>query len=183
MLGAASQKVSVAQNTVLIAGPAGYCVDRTQTRDSDRGVFVLLASCASVAKNSRAAKPHAPAMLTASVSHSNNARIIDSMQRLDTYFKTGPGQAALARDGQARSVSVLRTQKSAGVYYLHVVDKSPNYQVGLSTEYWRALLDVSGRIVTLNVIGFQDNPIGDIDELATLQAFVARVQGENLATR
>lgn len=65
------------------------------------------------------------------------------------------------------------------MFIIRVRDTSPNNSQGLAQEYWRVLLDVRGRIVTLSVFAFKDKPMSNAIGLATLKAFAARVSLNN----
>lgn len=175
----APQKVSVAGGDITIAGPFGYCIDRSASQDTRRGVFVLLGSCASIANDADAGSPRIPGVLTASVSGESSSDIDGSMARLEAFFLSDSGRAALSRNRRASSVTVLSTRQSRKLFILRVRDTSPNLAQGLSQEYWRALFDVRGRIVTLSVIAFTENPMSDSAGLATLKAFAAKIQRAN----
>ena len=177
----APDRVVVASKSIVIAGPRGYCVDRSATRDDASGVFVLLGSCASIANNARAAAPRIPGVLTASVSDQSSADISASLDELEAFFTSTEGRAALARDGQAGSITILATRRRVGAFYLHVRDDSENRVVSLAPIYWRGLFDVRGRIVTVTVTGFKDSPMSAAVGLATLNAFAARIRRENAA--
>ena len=179
----APASVTVASKSIVIAGPRGYCIDRSEMRDSASGAFVLLGSCASIANNARAAAPRIPGVLTASVSDEVGADISASFDVLEAFFSSKAGRAALARDGKAASVTILTTLHKDGAFYLHVRDESENRAASLAAEYWRGLFDVRGRIVTVTVTGFADRPMPDAIGLATLDAFAARIRRENPAVQ
>lgn len=173
--------LAVAGRSVIIAGPAGYCVDRSATRDSTEGVFVLLGSCASIGNSARLSAPSVAGVLTASVSIETGTDITGALPRLEAFFKSTPGRRALARDSNPASVTVLATAIADGVFTMKVRDTSPNAVSGLQPEYWRALFDIRGRIVALSVNSFQRRPMPDATGRATLAAFVARTRAENSA--
>jgi len=177
----APQSVQVANNNITIAGPAGYCISSPATRDTDQGAFVLLGSCASLANNAGATAPRIAGALTASVSSESGADIDGALRQLGGFFQSPQGRAALARDGNAASVTVLSARRSRGVLLLKVRDTSPNDVSGLAAEYWRALFDIRDRIVTLSVNAFSSTPMSDADGFATLNGFVARIRQENPA--
>ena len=176
---AAKERTTVAGNNVVIAGPPGYCVDTTATKDTGNGAFVLLGSCASVANNNRLANPANAGMLTASVSGENDAQISGAFDQLESFFRSSNGRAALARDGKAGSVRILETRKKNDAFYVRARDTSKNTIAGISQDYWRGLFDVNGRIVTVSVVGFETRPMSGAAGLATLDAFTVRIQQDN----
>ena len=177
----APDRIVVASKNIVIAGPPGYCVDRSATRDGADGVFVLLGSCASIENNARAAAPRIPGVLTASVSKASSADISASLDELQAFFTSTAGRAALARDGQAGSVRILATKRKNGAFYLHMSDESEIRVASLAPDYWRGLFDVRGRIVTVTVTGFKDRPMSKAVGFATLDMFVTRIKRESQA--
>ncbi|MGR3290760.1 MAG: hypothetical protein ACU0C9_06140 [Paracoccaceae bacterium] len=181
VLNSPPQIVRVASKDVAISGPTGYCIDRSATRDSTQGSFVLLGSCASIANNATLAAPQISGVLTASVSDEGTADIEGALDRLNVFLRSEDGRAALARDGNATSVSVISTRRVRGALIVKVLDTSPNDVSGLAPNYWRALFYVQGRIVTLSVNAFLDKPMSDAVGFNTLAEFVASVRRENPA--
>ncbi len=177
--GRAPEKLAVAQGSIVVAGPPGYCVDGAATRDSEDGAFVLLGSCASIANSARAAVPQVPAVLTVSVSALGDVDIAASMDRLAAYFDSDRGRAALARDGKADSIEVLTTARRDQAFIIRASDSSPAGIEGLEKDYWRALFNIRGRIVTLTVIAFEAKPMSEAAGRAVLEAFVRRIMLEN----
>ena len=175
----APHRIGVSNRVVVISGPAGYCIDKAVARDTADGAFVLLGSCAALAQSAAAGQPVAPAILTASVSPAGAQPIGGQLPALNAYFLSGEGRAALSRSGRAQSVTVAQAWGSGGVFYLVAQDSSPSGGQRLQSTFWRAVFDVKGRIVTLNVAGLKNQPLGPEAGRATLEAFVRQVQREN----
>ncbi|MEE9426754.1 MAG: hypothetical protein V3V25_01280 [Paracoccaceae bacterium] len=180
-LRSAPQSVQVARNSITIAGPAGYCIDRSAIRDTQDGAFVLLGSCASLANDATQASPRITGALTASVSNKSGAEVSSSLRRLGAFFRSDQGRMALARDGNGSSVTVLSARRSKDVFILKLRDVSPNNVSDLAPVYWRALFDIRGHIVTLSVHAFFNHPMRNSEGMAILNEFVARVRRENPA--
>jgi len=177
----APRRIGVSAREVVISGPEGYCIDKAAARDGAAGAFVLLGSCAALAQSPGAGQPAAPAVLTASVSPAGAAPIARQMPELNRFFLSDSGRAALSRSGRAQSVSVLQAWGSGGVFFLVAQDVSPSGGQKLQPTFWRAVLDVKRRIVTLNVAGLKAQPLSPAAGRATLEAFVRQVQKENRA--
>ena len=175
----APRRIAVSERGVIIAGPQGYCVDLPAARDTPLSAFVLLGSCAAIALSTGADQPTAPAVLTASVAWGGETPVADQHAALAGFFRSNAGRAALSRSGKPESVRVIEAWASDGVFYLHAQDSSPAGTPAVQPEFWRAVFDVQGRIVTLNVIGLQLRPLGPAAGRATLEAFVRQVLGEN----
>ena len=164
---------------IIIAGPQGYCIDQPAARDGAAGAFVLLGSCAAIAGTAAAGEPMAPAVLTASVSPAGAQPVEPQMAALNAFFRSPAGRGALSRSGRAASVAVTRAWGSDGVFYIAAQDRSPSGVQKLQGELWRAVFDVKGHIVTLNVTGVQARPLSAAAGKATLEAFVRQVRREN----
>lgn len=178
----APEQIRVANQEVLIAGPKGFCVDPTETRDTGDSAFVLLGSCAAIANSRNKPHPKVPAILTATVSRkSTNPPITSSMPALTDFFTTKAGRAALSRDGNADTVEVVKTLDRDGVFYIRARDSSSDTLAGAADEYWRALFDVNGRIVSASVFGLRENPIPSEKGFDVLQGFTKRIRTQNTA--
>lgn len=176
----APQRMAVAGNAVTVGGPPGYCVDPSASRDGVEAV-VLLASCASIAGNPLGPKPDTPAIVTVVVS-SDPGSFIDvagTQDLLTRYFRSEAGRAALSRSGNPGSVAVTDVRRAGGAIYLRVRDTSPGLVAGLDNEYWRALLDVNGRLVTVSVTGFESRPMSAGQGLDVLEAATRRIRAES----
>ncbi|MCF6316077.1 MAG: hypothetical protein L3J30_07295 [Marinosulfonomonas sp.] len=177
---AAPEKVRVSGKDVVIAGPHGFCIDPTETKDSANSAFVLLGSCAAISNMSHRPNPDIPAILMATVSRkSESAPIASSMVSLASFFKSEAGRAALSRDGKAKTVEVIETLDRNGVFYIHARDSSTGTLAGAGDEYWRALFNVKGRIVSVSVVWLEDQPISTAEGFETLGEFANRIKREN----
>ncbi|MDE3028815.1 MAG: hypothetical protein KGH84_10490 [Paracoccaceae bacterium] len=173
----APQTMSVADGAVVIAGPTGFCVDPDASHDNATGAFVLLGSCASIAQSAQAGHPTIRAVLTAAVSAgSHGATIASNEKKLASFFRAPQGRAALSRSGKASTVKVLSSGVRNGVFMIHARDVSAFPGQSVSPDYWRALFDLNGHIVTLSVIGVPQAPFTDRAALSTLQAFVQQTR-------
>ena len=179
----APEKLSVAGGSVVVAGPKGYCVDRPAARDAEVASFVLLAGCAALTRNPNAPRPRVPALLTASVTGNvpAGAGLTAQAARMKRFFASTDGRAALARDGRAESVEIIQMFTRDGAFLLHVRDRSAEGDSTLGPEYWRAIFEVSGRMVTASVAAFANRPMSDDAGQATLSLFVARIRAESTA--
>jgi len=176
----APPEIAVTADRIAIAGPEGFCVDPTATRETDDTGFVLLGNCAAIANSRRAAQPATPAVLTAAVSApSDGGPLADSMAELDAFFRSEDGLRLVSRSGDPATVTVLDTAVEDTVFLLHAADTSAGAIAGVQDDYWRAYLDVGSRIVTLSVIGLEDRALSREESLATLRGFVQAVQGAN----
>lgn len=174
------ETVAVAGRSVVIGGPEGYCIDRSASRLRGATAFVLLGSCASIARDPRAGAPRTPGVLMASVGSDTGSgpAIGAAIDQLERVLDAPAGRAALARDGRAGSVTVLDSRREDGALFVYLRDTGKDIAPGLAQAYWRGLFDVNGRLVTVSVVSFADNPLTADAGLATLRGFHARIRSE-----
>lgn len=157
---------------VNIAGPAGYCVDPAGSNT----LFVLLGACDSLFGVDL--RPVHYAVLSAAVSEADSPA---PMADYATFFTSDLGHAALSRDGDSNTVSVLTSEIINDVLFLQIRDTSAINADSLAPDYWRALLRVDGRIVTLNVMSSNARELSASDGQSKLSDFVVSVQRANPA--
>lgn len=175
----AQREVTVSRSAVTIAGPSGFCVDPATLRDEEESAFVLLGNCAAIARSSRQPQPEVRALLTAAVQELEAVSIRDQGSQVAEFLKTEEGRALLSRTGDATSVGILNARKSGDVLYLHAYDKSPGYVPGMASEQWRAMFDLDGAIISLTVLGFEDEPLSADTGMATVREFASIIRREN----
>ncbi|MDF0600643.1 hypothetical protein P1J78_07875 [Psychromarinibacter sp. C21-152] len=176
------ETVAVAGGDVVIGGPQGYCIDRPGSRLTGESPFVLLGSCASIARDAGADAPRQPGVLTATVSAPGEGPgFAETVPQLESFLSSAPGRAALARDGRPESVEVLSTRRDGAALIIHLRDTSANVVPGTDPTYWRGLFEANGRLVTVSVMSFADQPMGSDLALATLRGMVARIRQETAA--
>ncbi|TDL89221.1 hypothetical protein [Meridianimarinicoccus aquatilis] len=171
------QAVRVSGNDVTIVGPKGYCVDPTSSRERTEGAFVMLGSCATLRGEGEG--PGKPAVLTALVSPRSDPPLVPDPAQLERFFRSEAGQAALAQDGRAASVTLLKFAEDGPVLYLKLRDRSEGRPTDLSDVAWRAIFPLKERLVALSVTGHDDLPVADTDMRKTLDRFVAAVMSAN----
>ncbi|PWR02784.1 hypothetical protein DKT77_09395 [Meridianimarinicoccus roseus] len=174
---AAVHAVRVSDNDVTIAGPKGYCVDPTSSRERPAGSFVMLGSCATL--RGAGEGPGKPAVLTALVSPRSDPPLVPDPAQLERFFRSDAGHAALAHDGNADSVTLLSIVAEGPVLYLKLRDRSTGRPADLSDVAWRAIFPLADRLVALSVTGHDDLPVADTDMRRTLDRFVAAVMAAN----
>lgn len=157
---------------VVIAGPAGYCIDP----DGSNDVFALLGACDSLYGVDM--RPEHYAILSATVSETDSAAPIP-MSDYATFFASDIGRAALSRDGDASTVSVLSSDIRDDVLFFQIRDTSVINADSLAAEYWRALFRIDGKMVTLNVMSSSARPLSALDGQSKLVDFVVSVLDAN----
>lgn len=171
------QAVRVSGNGVTVVGPDGYCVDPGSSRERATGSFVMLGSCATL--HGAGTGPGSPAVLTALVSPPSDPPLVPSVAELERFFRSDAGQAALAHDGTADSITLLRIEARSPILFLKLRDTSADRPTDLSDRSWRAVFPLQGRLVALSVASHDDLPLGDADMRRTLDRFVAAMRAAN----
>lgn len=177
------ERVSVADGSVVVVGPPGYCVDPSASKmTGPEGAFVLLGSCASISQNADQPSPLSPGILTVTVSGTatDGATIASTLEGFAAYFDTEAGRATLSRSGEARTVTVEDIRMEDSVLFIQATDTSPVID-GVAPEVWRALFGVNDRLLSASVNGFVTQPLSDEDGLSMLDALMRRIVAENQA--
>lgn len=159
---------------VNITGPTGYCIDPA----GSNAVFVLLGACDSLFGVD--VRPLHYAILSAAVSETDTTAPIP-MADYASFFASDLGLAALSRDGDSSTITVLASEITNDVLFLQIRDTSAINADSLAPEYWRALLRIDGRIVTLNVMSSSARELSANDGQSKLSDFVVFVQRANPA--
>ncbi|MEL6642406.1 MAG: hypothetical protein AAFQ79_00615 [Pseudomonadota bacterium] len=172
----APEVVSVTSDSVIVAGPPGYCIDGSATRDTGTAAFVLMGSCASISRDPAQPRPAVPGILTVAVAPSGAPAVADRTRELETYVRSEAGRAALSRGGDAQSLEILETITADGALYIHARDVETGRGGRIGQEYWRALMGVEGHLVTASVVSFADQPMTRDMGLFLLEALAARLR-------
>jgi hypothetical protein len=144
----------------------GYCIDSGSSRQYDDSAVILMGRC-------NTGTDALPAVLTLSVGPAGSASAISGGgQMLADFFSSESGRATLSRDGIASDVTVKQALQSDGAFVMRVEDRA----VG---EYWRAIMGLRGRLVTLSVAGTDEMPLAPTDGRAVLDAAVAEMVKAN----
>lgn len=179
--GPAPRAVAVAGGAVTVAGPAGYCIDGSASRDAAAGAFVLLGTCAALSGSAAAGQPAKPAVLTASVvpGAGDEAGFVAAFPAMARFFGSATGRAALSRAGRAETVQVAGVTSRGDVMFLNLTDTAALSGQRVEPGYWRAILTLRGHLVTLSVMSLADRPLGAAEKRQVLDAFVARMRAAN----
>lgn len=171
--------IRVAQNSVTVAGPSGYCIDKSGSRDRAAGSFVLLGSCATL--NGEPVGPDSPAVLTALVSPEDDQPKAPTAAQLERFFRSDAGRAALSHDNEAGKVTLLDIRRDGDVLFLKVRDRSASRPADLRDTSWRAVMGMKGRLVALSVHSHDALPMPEDQMRRTLTQFLAAMRAANPA--
>lgn len=170
---------------VTIAAPAGFCVDSSSTSVGTRGAFLLLSDCALLGRPA-GAPPPVGAALTASVSTKGfgpgGSPATQSLADLERYAASPAGRALLGRSGKPDQVRILAHKTQGDVLYVLVEDRGDRSIAGVDPRFWRAFLDLNGRLTALTELRFGAAPYDPQVSLALLAGFVAATKAANPVT-
>lgn len=174
-------EVTVAGRSVTIATPPGLCIDGKSTTVNADGAFLLISDCGLL--GARGADTRIPAALTASVSSGGLGGEGDdeaaTLDDLEAFIATRDGLALLGRSGQDGRVRALATLRRGDVLYVLVEDRGAQPVAGIEREFWRAFLEVNGRITVLSVLNFEGSGLGAQASLDQLSALARTIQAAN----
>lgn len=174
----AAQSLRILGGSVTAVGPPGFCVDRESLHAQDGGAAVLLASCAALGGRSA---PRQPALLSLTVSGGapRLQPLADSFGDMAAFFQSERGRATLARSGRAADLTITRISTRDGIMFLSLRDRSPPLGPAVEAAYWRAILTLRGRLVSLSVMGLAGQPLSESEGRRILDGFLARMQAAN----
>lgn len=169
--------VDAAGTPVRIVPPEGKCVVQDTVETSPDGVFVLLGDC------DPGDGTGIPGILTASVSSAAlfgpEETPASAFDKLEEFLASPRGLALVGRGGDASALRILESYREGDALLLFVEDRGAQVIPAASPRFWRAFLQVNGRMASLSVGTFLAEPAEDRAMLATLRAFVAAVREAN----
>ena len=161
-------QVAVLEGAVTIGGPAGYCVDGEATRETDIEAFVLMVRCRVTLRPA----PVLSATVTGVPAPASDDP--DTLRGLTTFLSTAPGRAQLSRSGDPRDVTVHQATYADNAIWMLIQDTGN--PASFDQTYWRAVLPIAGRIVTLSVLSAREHPVDPESALGILRGFVMRMR-------
>lgn len=158
-----------ARGQMVLVDPApGFCVAEESIETSKRSVFILIGDCAvegpiSESKDARGElhlPKSVPGIMTVSISGDPGFRAEDgSYGRLLEFLKTAEGRSMLGRSGSGEGVAIQESRESDGALMLYLEDNSTDVVPILSNRFWRAFIELHGRLAVVTMSGFRDRPL------------------------
>jgi hypothetical protein len=160
----------VLDGAVTVAGPRGYCVDTAATAEGATEAFVLMIRCRGADRHPVLAATITALPAEAAVGAANLAALKEAI--------TGPtGRAYLSRTGAAEDIRIDEAQMQEGAIWLRIHDRGT--RAPFAPDYWRAILPVGARVVTLSVLDARDAPLTRAAGLSILRDFAGRMRAAN----
>lgn len=162
--------IAVLDGAVTVAGPDGFCVDESATREAGQNAFVLLRRC----RGSRG--PVLSVTVTDQrVPEGDRSTQLDA---LAGFLATDAGRGQLGRRGRAGDVAIDQISLRDGALWLYLTDiGNPE---GFEAGYWRAVLPVAGRLVTLSSMSLRENPSSREASESAMTGLIETLRRRNL---
>lgn len=178
--------VARGQNVAVEPAP-GFCLAEDSIETSDRAAFVLIGDCAIDAPDSgergergEMTLPRAvPGIMTVSISGDEGIGG-GSLERLRSFLATAGGKAMLGRAGTATPVQIRESREVDGVLFVHLEDSGNAPIPVFQSHFWRAFIDLNGRMTVATISGFREKPMESEEMLAYLVSQVQTLQAANV---
>jgi len=180
-----SATVSAGGRDVVIAGPAGFCIDSHTGVENQAGAFVILADCGQNDAG-RVTIEDVPlsAVLIASVTPSG---LLGARERgaagafgdLEAFLRSPVGLPSLGKGREPAAVRIVSSFTQSDALYILVEDRAAPVGAGLSQSFWRAFTEVNGRLASLSVNSLAGADPNETQARAIAIGFVAAMQAAN----
>ncbi|GLS85221.1 hypothetical protein GCM10010873_01940 [Cypionkella aquatica] len=151
-----------------IGVPPGYCIDGKASRESKDTAVILMGRCTDAMKAT-------PALITVSIGQSGSAGVMTAGgPALAAYFASSQGRATLSRSGRAADVRLISALGAGDAFLLHLQDRSAG-------EYWRAVIGVKARLVTVSATGTDALPLDPAEGRRVLDQALDALRAANKA--
>lgn len=161
-----ARSAPVLDGAIEIGVPAGYCIDGGASREARDGVVILMGRCTDEVSA-------IPALLSVSIGQGGSAGVMTAGgPALAAFFASDQGRATLSRDGRAGDIAIVEALGAGDAFLLHLKDRTAG-------EYWRAVIGVKGRLVTISATGTPDLPLDPADGRKVLDAALDAMRRAN----
>jgi len=163
--------VNVNGARITIGGPPGFCINNRQSHTSAAGAFVVLGPC----NPGQADSSEVRGLLVANVSPDTAFGKAMNPTTLKAFFKSAAGRKSLSNSANAETIDILDTVSSGSVFFVHSRDSSDPLIPDTTSESWRGFFPISGRMVSVSMINFIENPISGSIVFNQLKSFSTRI--------
>ncbi len=189
-----SRAVVAARGRQVVVEPADrFCVAEESVETSLKSAFMLIGDCVGDAALEQATTtelgelqlPRAlPGIITVSISGDamfNNAETeAQTLDDLMAFLQTPKGLSMLGRDGKlSGDVQIVDSRTLGRGLYVFIEESTVENLSLLSERFWRAFVELNGRLTIVTVSGFRDRPISDQAMLAYLTNQVVHLRQAN----
>lgn len=168
--GTLTRQVTVLSGEIMVKAPQFYCVSEGSSRSSADTAVVLIGRCA---ENGRVAA----ALVTVTIGRfASGGVMLAGAGTLREFLRSTAGRKAMSRSGRAGDVAVLQSGVVDGTLMLHLNDR-------VAGEYWRAIIGLKGRLVTISASGAEGTPLTPEAGQRLVEQTVAALIKANPATQ
>jgi hypothetical protein len=161
-----SRRAPVLGGGMQIGLPSGYCIDGQASHESEDTAVILMGRCTDAMKA-------IPALISVSIGQSASAGVMTAGgPALAAFFSSDQGRGTLARDGHAASVTIIEALGSDDAFLLHLQDTSAG-------EYWRAVIGIKSRLITISTTGTDTVPLPAEKGRAVMEATLKALRSAN----
>lgn len=180
----AQSRTSLANGALKVAAPKGWCIDPKSLRNSGAGGFALFGNCAAISKNPDDSHARQPALLSVTVGppaiEDEAGKLSKArLQKIGEFFRSEIGRAALARSGEAKDVTIQKSEIADDMLLLTISDRSKSGGPPIATTYLRGITDLSGRITALAVMPLKDGEMSADAQRGLMRDFAAAIRAAN----
>jgi len=182
-----SQQVSIPPNSraiiknknIVIQGPEGFCLDETISNLSSNSTFLLFGNCAAISQSNSVTQSEVHAVLTTAISKDKSKNRPFNREWLDSYLRSEDGKSNLSSNRNSEDIEVLDSFKMDEAYFVLIQNNGERKSEAISKYSWRAYLEVSGYLISLSIIGFNQNPMKHNESLEIMRHFVNEIRTNN----
>ena len=161
-----SRSAPVLGGALQIGVPPGYCIDGGASRERGDNAVILMGRCNDAAQA-------IPALVSVSIGQAASGAVMTAGgAALAAFFTSVEGRATLSRDGRASDIKVIEALGVGDAFFLHLQDRRAG-------EYWRAVVGVKGRLVTVSATGTPELPLTAADSRKVLESVLAALRRAN----
>ncbi|MEM9148537.1 MAG: hypothetical protein AAGC57_20440 [Pseudomonadota bacterium] len=184
------QAVVVARGRrVVLRAVEGLCLTQGAMDVSQEAAFAVVADCigedgAAIDAAAGTLPPSFGGLLAISISgepmFAGETGRATALRRLRDFLGTAPGLALLGRNGSGASVELVDARQIGDALYVHVHDSQEDALALFAPGFWRAFVELNGRLAMVTVSGFRDldvEPEAMLSLLAGQLAELRRVNG------
>ena len=149
-----------------IAVPQGYCLDRNSLVTNGDTFVALAGRCVE-------GTVYPAAVISIAVGPQGTAvDVAENVDELISYFETQNGLAALSAAENTPSITLISAQVEKQALLLHLKKHSAT-KGGLQSDTWRAIVGLSGRLITISISGRDGDALTQAQGAALLKKVIS----------
>lgn len=155
----------LAEGSVVVAAPEGYCIDPASFRDRAGGAFALLASCRILSGGTDGFSVP-PVIMTVTIGPAGTAQSDPSAGTLAIAVGLG---------------NVARKSDEGGLAVVQIAEGGDKVFNGADPSYWRGAMQLNTRLVGLALYAPEGSDYAGRDGADLLRRFASRLRAQNPA--